>query len=179
MRQRRRSHVAHRGREPSARAWLQNQFDDYVAHEIVPAIRADCRTADLEIVTAGASIGAFNALASVCRHPDVFRAAICMSGTYDLSRMLRGEWSMDFYFSSPIHFLPNLGEGPQLAALRRRFVLLATGEGRWEDPDQSWRMAQVLGSRGIPNRVDPWGKEYDHDWPTWARMLPHYLQLLD
>ena len=54
-----------------------------------------------------------------------------------------------------------------------------SGEGRWEDPEQSWRMAHVLGSKGIPNRVDAWGKEFDHDWPTWRRMLPHYLGLLD
>jgi esterase/lipase superfamily enzyme len=26
--------------------------------------------------------------------------------------------------------------------------------------------------------VDPWGTEYDHDWPTWRRMLPHYLAQL-
>jgi esterase/lipase superfamily enzyme len=27
----------------------------------------------------------------------------------------------------------------------------------------------------VPNRVDPWGPEYDHDWPTWRAMLPLYL----
>jgi esterase/lipase superfamily enzyme len=36
-------------------------------------------------------------------------------------------------------------------------------------------MAGVLGSKGVPNRVDPWGPEYDHDWPTWRAMLPLYL----
>jgi len=35
-----------------------------------------------------------------------------------------------------------------------------------------------MGEKGIPNRVDPWGPEYDHDWPTWRRMLPHYLDQL-
>jgi esterase/lipase superfamily enzyme len=33
----------------------------------------------------------------------------------------------------------------------------------------------VLGSKGIPNRVDPWGTDYDHDWSTWRQMLPKYL----
>ena len=37
------------------------------------------------------------------------------------------------------------------------------------EPGRSWRMAGVLGAKGIPNRVDPWGPEYDHDWPTWRR----------
>ena len=30
-------------------------------------------------------------------------------------------------------------------------------------------------SKGIPNRVDDWGPDYDHDWPTWWEMLPLYL----
>jgi len=92
--------------------------------------------------------------------------------------MPNGQYTQDFYFTSPIHFLPKLGEGAQLDALRRRFALMATGEGRWEDPEQSWRMARVLGDKGVPNRVDAWGREFDHDWVTWRKMLPHYLEQL-
>ncbi|HEX2255051.1 MAG TPA: alpha/beta hydrolase-fold protein [Thermoanaerobaculia bacterium] len=154
---------------------LQNRFDAALYHEVVPAIRADCRDGGVEIVTAGASIGAFNAVASLCRHPDVFRLALGLSGTYDLAPWLRGTWNDAFYFASPLHFLPNLGDGHQLDALRRRHVVLATGEGRWEDPGESWRLADVLGGKGIPNRVDPWGPQWDHDWPTWCAMLPKYL----
>ncbi|MDH3254713.1 MAG: alpha/beta hydrolase-fold protein [Acidobacteriota bacterium] len=156
-------------------SWLQNQFDGFVYHELVPAIHQDCGSRDLGIIAAGASIGAFNAVAATCRHPDVFHKAIAMSGTYDLGRFLHGEWNDDIYYSSPLHFLPGLGEGEHLDMLRRRFILLATGEGRWEDPGESWRMAQVLGAKGVPNRVDAWGTEWDHDWPTWRQMLPIYL----
>jgi esterase/lipase superfamily enzyme len=156
-------------------AWLQNRFDEFIYAEVVPAIQTDCMTDDIEIVTAGASIGAFNAVASICRHPDVFRRAIGMSGTYDLSHRLYGEWSDDFYFSSPIHYLPNLGEGEQLHRLRQRQVVLATSQGRWESPGETWKIAHILGTKGVPNRVDLWGPEWDHDWPTWRRMLPQYL----
>jgi esterase/lipase superfamily enzyme len=160
------------------RAWLQNRFDDFVYSEMVPAIHADCKVTEkgaLGIITAGASIGAFNALAAVCRHPDVFSMAVCMSGTYDLTRWMGGEHTQDFHFCSPLHFLPYLGEGEQMATLRQRFIILATGLGRWEAPGESWRVAQVLGAKGIPNRVDPWGPEWDHDWDTWRAMLPRYL----
>lgn len=156
--------------------WLQNRYDAMIYHEIVPAIRADCRTPDIEIVAAGASIGAFNVVASVCRHPDAFRLGIAMSGTYDLEKLLGFQATQDFYFSSPLLYLSNLGEGPQLEMLRRRFILLACVQGRWEDPGETWRMAEVLGSKGIPNRVDSWGPEYDHDWPSWRAMLPKYLE---
>ena len=160
------------------RARVQTLFDRFVADELVGAIRKDCSDPAIEIVTAGASIGAFNAVATLCRHPDAFKAAIGMSGTYDLTRWLDGEWSDDFYFSSPLHYLPGLGEGEQLSRLRQRFVLLATGEGQWEAPAESWQMANLLGSKGIPNRVDPWGPDYDHNWPTWRAMLPRYLDEL-
>lgn len=163
------------GRQRSA---VQSAFDRFVYRELVPWIRADCGSDDIELITAGASIGAFNALAALCRHPDVFRAAVCMSGTYDLTRWLDDEWNNDFYFSSPLHFVPGLPEGEILDNLRRRFVILATGEGQWEAPHESWRAASVLGAKGIPNRVDPWGTEWDHDWRTWREMLPRYLDEL-
>lgn len=167
-------------RSAASGARAQNRFDACVYHEVAPAIRADCGgDPGLEIITAGASIGAFNAVAALCRHPDVFSHAICMSGTYDLQKFLQGPKTADYRESSPLDFLPVLPEdGEHLAALRRRFVLLAHGQGRWEEPSQSWRMADALGKRGIDNRVDAWGAEWDHDWPTWREMLPKYLNEL-
>jgi esterase/lipase superfamily enzyme len=156
------------------RCWLLNQFHEFVAHELVPAIRTDCASQTIEVVAAGASIGAFNAAAVTCRYPHLFRAAVGMSGTYDLERLLEFEGNGDFYFASPLKFLPGL-KGPLLGRLRQRFIVLPYGQGRWENPDEAWTLAGVLGAKGIPNRVDPWGLEYDHDWPTWREMLPHYL----
>ena len=153
---------------------LQNAFHACVYREIVPAIRQDCRSDAIEIITAGASIGAFNAVASVCRHPDVFRLAIAMSGTFDLSGFLGDRMPEDFYFSSPLHFLPGL-EGAPLEGLRNRFILLPSGEGDYEDIGESWRLADLLGRKGVPNRVDSWGPGYHHDWITWREMLPKYL----
>jgi esterase/lipase superfamily enzyme len=107
----------------------------------------------------------------------VFRAAVCMSGTYDLTRFLKGHATEDFYYASPVHFLPKLNGG-DLEAIRKRFVILASGEGRAEDIGESWRAAHLLGDKGVPNRVDPWGPEWHHDWPTWRHMLPQYLDEL-
>ncbi len=159
---------------PEYCALLQNRYDECVYREVVPAIWQDCG-GQIEIVTAGSSIGAFNAVAALCRHPDVFRLAFGLSGTYDLEPKMHGQANDEFYFGSPLHFLPNLGESLQLEQLRQRFAVLAFGQGRWEDPEESWRLADVLGSKGVPNRVDPWGPEFDHDWPTWRVMMPKYF----
>lgn len=162
---------------PQHRMWLLNQFQQCVRHEIVPAIYADSGGAQLPVIAAGASIGALNALAVLCRFPDVFAYAICMSGTYDLQPLYEGQFSDDLYHSSPLHFLPGL-DGWHLDRLRQRFAVLASGEGEWEDIGETWRVAHVLGTSGVPNRVDPWEPEFRHDWPTWWRMLPQYLEEL-
>lgn len=162
---------------PIHAAWLQNQFDAAIRWEAVPAIRSDCHSETVRVITAGASIGAYNAVEVLTRHPDAFDAAVAMSGTFDLSPWLQDRWVDDFYFSSPLHWLPNVDDGWQLAQLRERSVVIATGTGDWENPGESWRLANVLGGRGIPNRVDEW-EGWPHDWHTWRAMLPEYLHQL-
>lgn len=170
--------LAQKAGSPEHRCWLLKQFGEFVAHEAAPAIHADSSGAPNGIIAAGASIGAFNAVSVLCRYPSLFRSAIGMSGTYDLSGLLEYPGNEDYHLAAPMRFLPDLGHEPTLRLLRQRFVLLAHGEGRWEDPSQSWNMASVLGAKGIPNRVDGWGAEHDHDWPTWRQMLPQYLEEL-
>jgi esterase/lipase superfamily enzyme len=152
---------------------LFNRFHEAIAHEVVPAIYADCGGPQ-PVVTAGSSIGAFNALALICRYPHLFNSAVCMSGTYSVEKFIGGRFTDDLYLASPLAFLPGL-EGDLLETLRRRFIVLASGSGAWEDVGESWAVAKLLGDKGIPNRVDDWGPDYEHDWPTWWAMLPLYL----
>lgn len=158
---------------PEHLMWLFNQFHEAVAHEVVAAIHTDTHS-DAPVLVAGSSIGAFNSLAMVCRYPWLFSSAICMSGSYRIEHLVGGTATQDFYFSSPMHFLPGL-HGEQLDQARRRFVVLASGTGDYEDLGESWAAAHALGAKGIPNRVDDWGPGYAHDWPTWWEMLPAYL----
>lgn len=161
---------------PQHRMWLLNQFHQYIRHEVVPAIRTDCHSEDIGVWTAGASIGAFHSVAVTCRWPNVFQRSIGMSGTWNILRFFKcGEhFTEDYFVSSPLQFLPTLG-GVHLAELQKRFILLPSGEGRAEDIGESWALANLLGKMGVPNRVDSWGPDWHHDWPTWRNMLPKYL----
>jgi esterase/lipase superfamily enzyme len=162
---------------PEHRLWLLSQFHEFVRWEVVPAIHADLGGHAIDVITGGASIGAFNAVATLCRYPDVFAAAVGMSGSYRIERFYDGAWSQDLYYASPMQFLPGLA-GAQLDKLRERRVILASGEGEWEDVSSSWQMADALGEVGVPNRVDNWGPNWEHQWPTWRAMLPQYLNEL-
>jgi len=156
---------------------LLNRFFEVVRAEVMPAIWADSGGQHPPIITAGASIGAFNAVAALCRYPDVVGAAIGMSGSYTIERFYGFAWTEDLYFTSPLQFLPQLN-GPGLDVLRSRFAIIATGGGAWENPGESWKIGAALGERGIPNRVDDWGPDWEHDWHTWREMLPRYLDEL-
>src|SRR5690606_2603545 len=106
---------------PEHRMRMQHQFHQYVKHEVVPAIRRDCKSDDIPIWTSGASIGAFHAVASVCRFPDIFHRALAMSGTYDLMRFIEvSGYTEEYFVSSPLQLVPTLS-GPHLDALRQRF----------------------------------------------------------
>jgi esterase/lipase superfamily enzyme len=36
-------------------------------------------------------------------------------------------------------------------------------------------MAQALSSRGVPNHLDVWGRQYAHGWATWREMLQKHV----
>ena len=160
---------------PGHRMWMQDQFHWFLRDEVAPAIRMDCHNNDIPIWTAGASIGAFHAAALVCRFPDIFTRALAMSGTFNLMRFIEVDHASDDYRrASPLNFVPHL-HGGHLELLRKRFILFATGEGRWENIGESFALANVLGQKGIPNYVDSWGKDTHHDWQTWRAMMPKYF----
>lgn len=163
---------------PEEFAALLYRYDVFVYHELLPFIRWECG-AEAEPVAAGASLGALFALIALCRHPDAFREAVCLSGKYDLEDYFEdGEPPLDFHYASPLHFLPYLDDEEHLALLRTRFVRLVCGLGRAERPEYAYRVARVLGAKAVPNRVDVRGRGYHHDWPTWRETLPLYLEEL-
>ena len=97
---------------------LINRFQEAMAHEVIPAIHSDLGGNPLPVTVAGASIGAFNALALTCRYPELVRSAVCMSGTYAIEKFIGGHANDDLYFSSPLRFLPGL----RGASARRSFA---------------------------------------------------------
>lgn len=162
---------------PARKSWLQARYGAWVADRLVPFIREDCGGYDGGLAVVGASLGAYQALAALTRNPEHFDLGIGMSGTYVLDRRMEGHQDDDYYFTQPVQFVPGL-DGPALDRLRERFFLFALGAGDAENPAYTWRAANTLGARGVPNHVVIWDAPADHDWPTWRTMLPLFLDRL-
>lgn len=163
---------------PAHKTWLQAMFDRYLVEELLPFIKRDCGDTDQGICATGASIGAYNAVNAGAKHPEFIDLTVAMSGTYWFERWMSGHWDQHYYFNMPVQFVPGLKEGPQLDQLRKNLFVLATGQGRWEAPAETEKLGAILAAKGIPVRVELWGKDCDHDWPTWRTMLPMFLDKL-
>lgn len=157
----------------------QMLYSRYIEDEVVPFIRNACRTPDIRIATSGASFGAYHAMNTLLRRPDLFDAVIAMSGFYDLGPdYLHGYGDDNVYYSNPTSYLPGL-EGRYLELLRTACqIVIVTGQGAYEAPDASRRLSGVLSAKGIPHLLELWGHDVNHDWPWWRKMLPHYLERL-
>jgi esterase/lipase superfamily enzyme len=160
---------------PRHRSYLQAMYDAYMAFEVAPFIQGHTRTPDIPITTTGASFGAYHAANTLLKHPDLFRRCLALSGVYDIRRFMNGDYDDNFYFNNPVDYLAGLSDGYYLQHLHQCDIRLATGSGLYEDSGPTYRLAEVLSSRGIPHAVDDWGPEGGHDWPYWKRQMDLYI----
>jgi len=160
-----------KSRPPEARVQRYLQYERYITDEVLPALRHE-NPVDF-LITAGASFGAFHALALATRRPGIARKAIGLSGAYDCARWLGGQRDGDAYFVNPLAFLPNLRDERYLEPLRATEMVIATGR---DDPnvDESRRMAAALQDKGVPASLHLW-EGWAHDWPFWKEMVDVFL----
>lgn len=161
---------------PTDKAIRHQQFNQYVVEEVVPFLHTHCKGL-VTIVTTGASLGALHAANQLFRRPDIFAGTIAMSGIYDLKAYTKGYYDDNVYFNSPADYIPNLSDEHILNQLRqKKHIYIASGQGNYENPDASRDLSSILQAKGIPHQLDLWGHDMPHDWPTWRKMLPYFLE---
>lgn len=160
--------------EPGHRSIRHGQFNHYVLSEVVPFIHNHCNGL-VPITTSGASVGAYHAANMFFRRPDIFTGVIAMSGIYTIKYYIRDYFDDHCYYNSPVEFLPNLHDGNQLDHIRRGKIIIASGQGPYEDPGASVQLSNILNLKNVKHWLDLWGHDIRHDWPTWRKMLPYFI----
>jgi esterase/lipase superfamily enzyme len=161
---------------PRHKAIRHQQFNDYVYNEVIPYIKHKT-SEETPIITCGASFGALHSMNLFLKRPDLINGVIAMSGCYDLSAYTKGYYDDDVYFNSPEQYMQNLSDDWHLSRIRNaKKILISTGSGSYETPEASRRFSALLGAKGINHELDVWGHDMPHDWDTWRKMLPYYLE---
>ena len=165
------------GQDCSHRAWVQEQYYQYIIEEVLPFIRIHNGSGNLP-VAAGCSMGATHAVICFLRRPDLFGGTIAMSGVYDADYFFDGYMDETLYQNSPTHFMPNLpADHPYIALYNRRFPVICVGQGAWEDDGIRTQRAleQAFREKGINAWFDYWGYDVNHDWPWWKKQIRYFL----
>lgn len=156
------------------KARLHQAYDDYVYSEVSSLIFEDCQ-GKLPIAVMGASFGAYHAVNTYLKHPDVFRTCYGLSGVYDISDSFGTSFDSNCYSNSPRHYLPNLRGTDQWQAIISGRLVLIVGQGPWERVSWTTSFHDFLKSLGVPHTLDLWGHDVAHDWPWWFKQMNLYI----
>jgi esterase/lipase superfamily enzyme len=136
---------------PEEKAIRHRQYNSYIEDELVPFINNE-------------SDG---------------KIPIVVCGAYDLKPYTGGYYDDNCYFNSPVDYLPNLNDEAILRQMRGKSIIIASGRGDFEEPEASIALSNILKSKGISHWLDLWGNDMSHDWPTWQKMLPYFLESIN
>ena len=155
---------------PFHRSWVLRCYDSYIRQEVIPFIHHHCQGLP-PIGVMGASLGAFHAANTTFKYPDAVKRCFALSGVYDMRRSMDGMYDDNFYFNNPVDYMANQNDPWFLHEYTTCDIRLVTGCGPWENSGPTYRMSEVLASRGIAHHLDDWGPEGGHDWPYWHHQM--------
>jgi esterase/lipase superfamily enzyme len=166
---------------PADRARRHQDYDRYIIDEVAPFLRRHCGDTEQKFLSTGVSMGAYHAANFFFRHPDVFDTVIALSGLYQLNYFIGDYMDENVYFNTPLAYLPKLEDPWYLDQYRQSRIMIAVGQGAFEDEmlADTRALKQILDQKGIPNWIDIWGGDVNHDWPWWFKMLPYFLDSLN
>ena len=160
-----------KGAHPAWRARRHDQYDRYVAQEVVPFIRHRAQREDL--VAYGASFGGYHAANFALRHPEMISRLIVFSGVFDIHSFLDGYWDDTCYFHCPTAYVPNY-DADWIERTRKMGIVLATGE--YDHIVENTRhFAALLRHKGLQVHEEIWQGVFGHDWPFWSENLRRFV----
>ncbi len=165
------------GTDPHWRGVRHNAFQDYLVKDLVPAIRVDCEDANARVALVGCSIGAYHAANFALKFPHLFHYALCMSGRYDLSKIVGSADSPEVYFNNPLAYVYNLHGNDLFHVRNNTHLALVCGQGAWEGKclTETNQLADLLSEKGISHERDIWGFDVEHHWFWWRKQIAYHL----
>ena len=161
-----------RGIHPHDRVARHEAYENYVLFEVIPFMKG--ANGAQQISVTGCSFGGYHAVNFALKHPDLVTNCVSMSGAFDLKSFMDGYYDGLFYVNNPVDYLPNMNDPWFLDRYKQMRLVLAAG-----DHDiclgENFRLAEILGKKGIPHWLDVWTGGERHDWPLWQRMAVKFF----
>ena len=163
--------------DPHYRAWLHEQWFQYVIEEFIPRL-FEINGTGRRPITTGFSMGAYHAANFYFRRPDIFDGCIALSGLYDTDDMYAGAMDDIIFLNDPCRSIAALPpDHPYIGMYNAGHIIICVGQGAWEEQliAGTRRLDAVIRSKGIDAWIDYWGYDVNHDWPWWKIQIRYFL----
>ena len=147
----------------------------YIVNEVAPFIQQmACERNGWDeapgIISFGCSLGATHAANLFFRYPDVFTGTLALSGIFTASYGWDGYMDQDVYNNSAVDFLAGMSwDHPYIEKYRNGRGIICVGQGAWEMPETTRRVAEIVAEKNMGVWVDFWGHDVAHDWDWWYK----------
>lgn len=172
---------SNKGADPRWRIERHEQWMRYIVNEVAPFIRQMANerngwTGEPGIISFGCSLGATHAANLFFRFPQVFTGMLALSGIYSASYGWDGYMDQDVYNNSPVDYLAGMSaDHPYIEQYRNGRGIICVGQGAWEMPETTRRVAELVAEKNMGVWVDFWGHDVAHDWDWWYRQVPYFV----
>ncbi len=170
--------------DPYWRARRYEQWISYITAELVPFMRDMVNARNgwegyPGVIAFGCSLGATHAANLFFRFPDLFDGMLALSGIYSADYGFDGYMDEVVYRNSPVDYLAGMpADHPFIERYRRGRGIICVGQGAWEQPDTTRRIAQLNEEKNMGLWVDFWGYDVNHDWPWWHKQVAYFVPFL-
>ena len=167
--------------DPRWRIERHEQWMRYIVNEAAPFIQQMARErngwdGNPGIISFGCSLGATHAANLFFRFPDTFTGMLALSGIFSAEYGWDGYKDQDVYNNSPVDFLAGMSwDHPYIEKYRNNRGIICVGQGAWEMPETTRRVAEIVAEKNMGVWVDFWGHDVAHDWDWWYKQVPYFV----
>jgi len=167
--------------DPRWRIERHEQWMRYIVNEVAPFIQQMANERNgwdgiPGIISFGCSLGATHAANLFFRYPEIFTGTLALSGIYNASYGWDGYMDQDVYNNSPVDYLAGMSwDHPYIEKYRNNRGIICVGQGAWEMPETTRRVAEIVAEKNMGVWVDFWGHDVAHDWDWWYKQVLYFV----
>lgn len=167
--------------DPRWRIERHEQWMRYIVNEVAPFIHQMTNERNgwdgtPGIISFGCSLGATHAANLFFRFPDLFTGTLALSGIFSAEYGWDGYKDQDVYNNSPVDYLAGMSwDHPYIEKYRNGRGIICVGQGAWEMPETTRRVAEIVAEKNMGVWVDFWGHDVAHDWDWWYKQVPYFV----
>jgi esterase/lipase superfamily enzyme len=136
---------------PEERIEKYQKFEQVILHDIVGF--ANYETEEDKLIFGGFGFGAYYALNTVLKYPDLAKGLITIGGEFDIKQNIHGHFDEQAYYNSPLDYLFGLSDSRYMNQYKKINIILACGASD-DSFEQNKYISKLLFEKNVNHLFD-------------------------